>query len=251
MGDNLQQIVVGVLVATTGLGLGWGARTYVWGRTRARKQRFFGLPDNSECVLVVSGAGDWPVARHDTLALLELSSLVKECGAHVDLISHDADRQGFGGRTEFCVGGPVANRRMAAHLQSLLPGVAVGTDAENGPDLGAFTIGTERHRLVPGTAEHVLLARLTAGQNGSTRPVFLLCGQRSVTVQAAARHLTRNHVRLARKYGTGPFCLLLKVVNSQAYGSDVVEVVADVTRAATTPPQEPAPARKGTHRAAG
>jgi hypothetical protein len=29
--------------------------------------------------------------------------------------------------------------------------------------------------------------------------------------------------------------LLLKVVNSQAYGPDVVELVADVTRAARTP----------------
>lgn len=256
MNDNVQQIVPAVLAAAAGLGLGWGAHTHLWRRARTRKQRFFGLPDNSECVLVVNrdpGAGDWPVARHDTLALLELSALVKECGAHADLISHDGAQQGFGERTEFCVGGPVANRRMAAHLHSLLPGVTVNTDIEPGPDRGAFTIGSERHRLVPGAAEHVLLARLTAGQNGSARPVFVFCGQRSVTVQAAARHLARQHVRLAGKYGTGTFCLLLKVVNSQAYGPDVVEVVSDVTRAATTPPPVPAAtgARKGNHRAAG
>jgi hypothetical protein len=84
----------------------------------------------------------------------------------------------------------------------------------------------------------VLLARLTAGQNDDPRPVFLFCGQRSVANQAAARYLARHHSRLARKYGTrGNFCVLLRVVNSQAYGPDVVELVADVTRAATSPAQ--------------
>ncbi|ONK10334.1 hypothetical protein STBA_10560 [Streptomyces sp. MP131-18] len=122
---------------------------------------------------------------------------------------------------------------MAAHLHSLLPGVAVNTDTEPGPDRGAFLIGTERYRLENGSVEHVLLARLTAGQQG--RPVFLACGQRSVTNQAATRYLAKHHTKLARKHGSGGnFCLLLKVVNSQAYGPDVVELVKDVTRAATT-----------------
>jgi hypothetical protein len=74
------------------------------------------------------------------------------------------------------------------------------------------------------------------------RPVFLFCGQRAITNQAATRYLARNHTRLARKHGGSSFVLLLKVVNSQAYGPDVVEVVADVTRAAQTPlPTPPAP----------
>ena len=95
-----------------------------------------------------------------------------------------------------------------------------------------------------GSVEYVLLARLTAGEG--SRPVFLSCGQRAVTNQAAIRHLARHHARLARKYGlNGDFCLLLKVVNSQAYGPDVVELVADVTQAATSPPPSPAPAPGG------
>ncbi|MFJ1549727.1 hypothetical protein [Streptomyces sp. NPDC088246] len=43
------------------------------------------------------------------------------------------------------------------------------------------------------------------------------------------------------------FCLLLKVVNSQAHGPDVVEIVADVTRAARTP----VPAPRNSHRVTG
>ncbi|MDJ1132802.1 hypothetical protein [Streptomyces iconiensis] len=249
MDENLRDIVMGVLVAGITATAGWFARTYLWRRKLQRKQRFFGLPEHAECLLVVNrdaGTNEWAVARHDVFALLELSALIKDCGAQADVVSHDAAQQGFGERTEFCLGGPVSNRRMAAHLQSLLPGVQVNADHEPGPDRGAFTIGSERYRLENGTAEYVLLARLTAGQNENARPVFLICGQRSITNQAASRYLARNHVRLARKHGqNGNFCLLLKVVNSQAYGPDVVELVADVTRTATTPS-----ARRGAHRAA-
>ncbi|MCT2594068.1 hypothetical protein LHJ74_29885 [Streptomyces sp. N2-109] len=254
MTDNLREIVLGVLVAGVAASLGWLTRSYVWRRRLRRKQRFFGLPPSSECVLVVNrdaGASDWAVARHDVFAMLELSPLIKDCDAHLDVISHDTAPQGFGERTEFCVGGPVAHRRIAAHMQSLLPGVSVNADMEPSPDRGAFSIGNERYRLENGTTEHVLLARLTAGQSQNTRPVFLFCGQRSITAQAAARYLARHHVRLGRKYGlSGDFCLLLRVVNSQAYGPDVVELVADVTRVATTPPAAGS-SRKGNHRASG
>lgn len=257
MTENLAAVVLSVLAVALAIALGWFARTYLSQRVLGRKQRFFGLPKNSECLLVVNrdaATGEWSVARNDVFALLELSGVVKECGANADVISHDMAQQGFGERTEFCVGGPVANRRMAAHLQSLLPGVQVDTESGNSPDRGAFTIGGERHLLEPGVREHVLLARLTAGQGELARPVFLFCGQRSVTNQAAARYLARHHVRLTRKYGSnGSFCVLLRVVNSQAYGADVVELVADVTRAATAPMPAASGteevARRGSHRA--
>ncbi|BFO16794.1 hypothetical protein SHKM778_31820 [Streptomyces sp. KM77-8] len=123
----------------------------------------------------------------------------------------------------------------------------VNVDPEPGPDRGAFQIGPERYRMEPGVTEYVMLARLTAGERRETRPVFLFCGQRAITNQAATRYLARNHERLARKHGSNSFVLLLKVINSQAYGPDVVELVGDVTKAAQTP--LPAPAARGSHRA--
>jgi hypothetical protein len=237
MNDDVRSLLIAVAAtAAVALPLGWFLRSWRQDRSLYRLQNFFGLPDNSECLAVVGreAGPEGAVARDDVFALLELAAVVRNCRAQVQLISGESARQGFGERTEFCVGGPVNNRRMAAHLHSLLPGVTVDTDPEPGPDRGAFLIGTERYRLENGSVEHVLLARLTAGQQG--RPVFLACGQRSVTHQAATRYLAKYHTRLARKYGSGGnFCLLLKVVNSQAYGPDVVELVKDVTRSATTP----------------
>jgi hypothetical protein len=251
MNDDVRNIVLGVVAAGISAALGWIARTYLWRRRLRRKQEFFGLPDNSESLLVVNrGAGgpELSVMRYDVFALLELAALIKDCNAHAQILPHDTARQGFGERTEFCVGGPASNRRMTAHLASLLPGVRVNVEAEPGPDRGAFQIGSERYRLDVGREEYVLLARLTAGRNQNTRPVFLFCGQTAITNQAAARYLARNHERLSRRNGAGSFVLLLKVLNSEAYGPDVVELVADVTRTAQAPLPEAA-APRNSHRA--
>ncbi|MYW66757.1 hypothetical protein GTY65_22200 [Streptomyces sp. SID8379] len=237
----MRNIVLGLIAAGISASLGWLARTYLWRRRLRRKQAFFGLPDNSESLLVVNrdaGGPELTVKRHDVFALLELSALIKDCGAHAQVVAHDTAQQGFGERTEFCVGGPASNRRMAAHMVSLLPGIRVNTDPEPGPDRGAFQVGSERYRLEPGRTEYVILARLTAGESRDARearPVFLFCGQLPITNQAATRYLARHHERLARKHGGGSFVLLLKVVNSGAYGPDVVELVADVTKAAQAP----------------
>ncbi|MFJ4500348.1 hypothetical protein [Streptomyces sp. NPDC088864] len=247
MTDDVRNIVLGLIATGISAALGWIARTYFWRRKLRRKQAFFGLPGNSECLLVVNrdASGEGSVHRHDVFALLELSALIKDCSAHAQILSHDIAQQGIGERTEFCVGGPVSNRRMAAHLHSLLPGVRINTSPEPGPDRGAFQIGSERYRAEKGVSEYVLLARLSTGQEA--RPVFLFCGQHAITNQAASRYLARNYERLARKHGNNTFCLLLKVVSSQAYGPDVVELVADVTRAA----QAPVPAPRTSHRAGG
>ncbi|MBV7694103.1 hypothetical protein [Streptomyces sp. TRM70350] len=248
MTDDVRNIVLGVIAAGLSAAIGWLARTYLWKRRLRRKQAFFGLPDNSESLLVVNrdaGSPDLAVHRYDVFALLELSALIKDCGANAQVVTQDAAQQGFGERTEFCVGGPGSNRRMLAHMSAMLPGVRVNIDPEPGPDRGAFQIGSERYRMEAGVTEYVLLARITAGQS---RPVFLFCGQRAITNQAATRYLARNHERLARKHGNHTFVLLLKVVNSQAYGPDVVELVADVTRAAQAPlPAATAP--RTSHRA--
>ena len=228
MNDDVRNIVLGVVAAGVSAAIGWFVRTYLWRRKLRRKQRFFGLPGNSECLLVVNrkaGGGDWSVARRDVFALIELSALAKDCGAHVRVVAHDTDQQGFGERTEFCIGGPASNQRMVAHLQSMLPGVRIDTSSEPGPERGAITVGGDRYLVERGSVEYVLLARLTVGDN--PHPVFLASGQCAIANEAAARYLARHHAKLARKYGTGSFCLLLKVINSDVYGPDVVELVAD------------------------
>lgn len=244
MTENLHEIVLGVLTGALTAALGWFGRAFLWRRALRRRQRFLGLPDNAPCLLVVGrdpATEERAVARSDVFALLELSALIKDCRARADVVPHDEVRQGFGEQSEFCIGGPASNQRTAAHLRSLLPGVTVHTGPEPGPERGALTVGGEHYRMEPGTVEYVLLARLTGAQEQGERPVFVVCGQRGVANQAATRYLSRRHLRLSRRHGSnGTFCLLLKVTNSRAYGPDMVELVADVTRAATRPAPAPA-----------
>ncbi|MCN9244361.1 hypothetical protein NGF19_26850 [Streptomyces sp. RY43-2] len=238
MNDDVLNIILGLVATGISAGLGWISRTYLWNRKLRRQQAFLGLPENAESLLVVNrdpSTSEPAVHRFDVFALLELAALIKDCGAHMQMVTQDNVQQSFGERTEFCVGGPGSNRRMLAHMAAMLPGVRVNVAPDPGPDQGAFQIGSERYRMEPGVAEYVMLARLTAGERREARPVFLFCGQRAITNQAATRYLARNHERLARKYGANSFVLLLKVVNSQAYGPDVVELVSDVTRAAQAP----------------
>ncbi|MET8754467.1 hypothetical protein ACFXPI_11840 [Streptomyces sp. NPDC059104] len=236
MDDDVRNIVLGVVATAVSGGFGWFFRTYLWHRELRRKQAFFGLPTGSDCLFVVNrqmGGKDSSLHRNDAFALLEISALIRDCGATVQLVGHDAARQGFGERAEFCVGGPSSNSRTTAHLTSLLPGVRMVVAAEPAQDRGAITVGGRTYRWEVGTAEYVLLARLVTERG--TRPVFVLSGQTANSNQAAARYLARHHRELARKHGGDSFCLLLKVINSDAYGPDVTELVADVTRAARTP----------------
>ncbi|MEU9603251.1 hypothetical protein [Streptomyces sp. NPDC048057] len=235
MNDDIRNIVLGLVAAGISGTLGWLARTARWRRRLARMQDFFGLPANSQALLVVNrqAGQDGGVRRFDVFALLELSGLIKDCGAQMQVVWHDGAHQGVGEQTEFCVGGPVSNRRVEAHLRILLPGVRIDTEGV-GPHLNAYRIGSQVYGADRGTEEYALLARVTP--HGQERPVFLLCGQRSINNQAAARYLARHHGELARAHGKDSFCLLLRVVNSDAYGPDVVELVADVTTAARTAP---------------
>uniref|UniRef100_A0AAU2JYG5 Secreted protein n=1 Tax=Streptomyces sp. NBC_00049 TaxID=2903617 RepID=A0AAU2JYG5_9ACTN len=236
MNDDVRNIVLGVIATALSGGFGWFSRTYIWRRALRRKQAFFGLPTGSDCLFVVNrqmGGTDSSLHRNDAFALLEISALIKDCGANVQIVTHDGARQGFGERAEFCVGGPSSNTRTVAHLANMLPGVQIIISSDPVPDRGAITVGGETYRWMKGQVEYVLLARLTTG--AGTRPVFLLSGQTAISNQAAARYLAKQHRTLAGTYGRNSFCILLKVVNSDAYGPDVTELVADVTAAARTP----------------
>lgn len=120
MSDDLRNIILGLVAAGISAGIGWLARTALWKRKLRRKQAFFGLPDNAESLLVVNrdpATSEPAVHRFDVFALLELAALIKDCGAHLQMVTQDNVQQGFGERTEFCVGGPGSNGPVPYSLQ--------------------------------------------------------------------------------------------------------------------------------------
>ncbi|MGW2254891.1 hypothetical protein ACWCXH_32620 [Kitasatospora sp. NPDC001660] len=249
MTDSVLNVVLGLVASAISAGLGWLAQALRRRRKVERVRAFFGLPADSECLIVVNrhatSANSRSVARHDVYALMELAALVKECGARAELVAHDEVRQGLGDKGEFCIGGPTSNERTAAHLASWLPGVEYVPDPDG--RVPVLTVGSTEYRYADedeptGGHSFVLLARLhpTAGD----RPTFLVAGQTAVANHAAVRHLVANHRKLARRHTEdSSFVLVLKVVNPKAYGPDVVELAADVTAdALRRSTQTPAPA---------
>ena len=227
--DLSWDIAAGLLTAV----VVWLGQWLVRRRRLQRTRDFFGLVSGSDCLLVVNrhhGIGtEMSVHRVDVFALLELAGLIQRCGARAEVVGHDEVRQGFGEKAEFCIGGPTSNTRAAAHLEWKLPGLHVSTDSA---DPGAMRVGETGYPL-DRSRPYVLLAKV-AGPDQS-RPVFLISGQRAVTNQAAVRYLVNRERQLARTYGSrGQFALVLRVINPEAYGPDVVELVADVTDAAFT-----------------
>jgi hypothetical protein len=250
MSNGVTDLVVNIAAGLLTAVLLWLAQ---WSLRRRRLQRtrdFFGLQAGADCLLVVnrhaSSANELSVHRRDVFALLELAGLIKLCGARAEVVSHDEVRRGFGEKAEFCIGGPSSNSRTAAHLKWKLPGVDIasrlGATAPGPSDGLPIRIGDVTFSREPG-AGYVLLAKVVAEEQ--PRPVFVISGQTAVTNQAAVRYLVAHERKLARKYGTkGGFCAILKVINPEAYGPDVVEWAADVTDTAFRAPAEEAPPAK-------
>ncbi|MFC8452726.1 hypothetical protein [Kitasatospora sp. NPDC057223] len=247
MTDSVLNVVLGLTASAISAALGWLAQNLRRRRRLGRVREFFGMPDGSDCLLVVNrhtaSASSKSVSRGDVFALMELAGLVQECGARPEIVAHDEVRQGLGHRAEFCLGGPVSNDRTAAHLVSWLPGVTFTAEPDR-PFGETITVGDDHYRYLrpsetPGGRVYVLLARLRTGHGG--RPAFLIAGQTATSNHAAVRYLVAHHRELARKHGTdGTFALVLQLINSSAYGPDLVEPVADVTRRALARPVEAA-----------
>lgn len=224
----------------------WLAQRLLRYRRLMRKRAFFGVSPEVGAVLVAprhfSSTSAASVHRRDMAALVELSTIVNQCGGRSEVVTEEGGLAEAGRMTEFCVGGP-SNPRAAVHLRTVLPGIEweLGDESGRRP---ALVVGPEVYRLEPGRAEYAVLAK--AYLPAMSRPLFVLAGQTARTNLAAARFLARRYRGLYRRYGrSGRFCLVLKVVEPDTYGADLVEEVADAALAAFQPPAPDAPAGSG------
>ncbi|AGL20026.1 hypothetical protein [Actinoplanes sp. N902-109] len=226
MTDLLINLLASVIAGTAV----WLAQFAVRRRHLYRLRAFFGLTGSTTALLVTgrhfSSPSDLSVHRRDVAALVELATLIRGCGVRADLVSGTDVRAELGRVTEFCVGGPAANPRAAVHFRAALPGVCY--------EPNHWTIGGVRYANTAGS-RYAVLARFRAPSGG--RPVFLLGGLASEGNLAAARLLAEKHAALLRSYGEErSFCLVLRVREPDAYGTDDTEVAADVSDIAFVAP---------------
>ncbi|MFI5491382.1 hypothetical protein [Actinoplanes sp. NPDC051859] len=227
----LASIIAGVAV--------WLAQFAIRRRRLATERAFFGLTAGGSALLVASRHASSPrehsIHRRDVAALVELATIVRGCGARADLVGGAEPIHELGRVTEFCVGGPGANPRSVTHLRAVLHGIsyAVYEWPTHGGEL-SFTVADTTYVHTPETG-YAILARFTGPAGG--RPVLYLGGLTAGGNLATARYLANHHRDLTRQYGAEqPFCLVLRVREPGAYGTDHTEIVADVSEAAFTAP---------------
>lgn len=242
----MREVILSLVASVVTGSAVWLIQRLLQYRRIVRKRAFFGVAPGAGCVLVsprhFSSSQAHSVHRRDMAALVELATIVNECGGKVEIVAEDAGSQGIGQRTEFCVGGPTANARTAAHLRVIVPGVRFGTGADG--DALAIQVGATTFPASSEQAEYAVLAKTQVPDTES--PVFVIAGQTARANLAAARLLASHHRSLRKEYGaSGRFCLVLRVVEPVAFGADFVEIEADATTEAFT---EPAPLTGGAGR---
>ena len=216
----------------------WVFQRFASFRRLARKRAFFGIQSGTRCTVSVarhaaSKLSD-SVHRRDLAATVEIATIIKECGGETDLIVSIGDRRGVGIMPEFCIGGPHGNKRTAAHLKRFVPGFKINTFEEDPEGLTMF-VGDEEFRRVPGQEEFVLLIRVVL-TDGSA-PLWIICGQIAQSNYAAARYLVSHYRSLMRSHGTRKdFCLALRLLDSQAYGPNQLELMGDLADLAFNKP---------------
>ncbi|HEY0638236.1 MAG TPA: hypothetical protein VGD67_11370 [Pseudonocardiaceae bacterium] len=210
----------------------WLGQKAVRVRRLARLRAFLGAAAGARCTVAVArhAASPSPVSVHrrDLAAVVEVATLLRQCGASADVLVSDTDLRGVGDTTEFCIGGPIMNSRSAAHLARFAPALTIAPISED-PDGMTMRLAGKEFRRVPGAEEYVLVLRIATAV-GARLPLWVICGQTARSNHAAAHWLSTGSRALVRRHGTtGSFAVALKVVNPRAYDHHFVEVAAEFT----------------------
>jgi len=232
----MRDVLINLLASAVAAAVAWTAQYLVRYRRIARKRAFFGVVPGAEVLLFVAKHFSAPsprsVHRNDVASLVELATTIRECGGLPTLVVSDEERKQAGRATEFCIGGPSANPRTAAHVRVALPGVRFH-EGEYDTAL-PFRVGEREFRRVANAEEFVLVARVRP--TASAAPVFILAGQTALDNLGAARFLTANSRRLRKEFGKRDFCLVLGLREPSSFGADHVHLVADVSGSAFAAP---------------
>jgi len=220
-----------------------GGFVWAWQRGRnirilRRKQEFFGLQSGAPCLIVMNHKYDTPgsTAQNDVQAMIKVATFASEIGSKISVRSCDEVKGINADHTEFCIGGINSNPRTLEYLANYFPGVTLKPYSAARRDSTAIVVGNQRFLLEHGKAEYALVAKFTPP--ASTRPVMIICGQKSIANRGAIEFLHRNYLTLMKSLtSTDQFCLMVKIVSSDIYGHEMTELAGDVTIAAFTDPR--------------
>jgi len=193
---------------------------------RPRQSTLFGLAADDEILIAVASlAPSAMIARDDVLAVAELTSIIYGADARPRVTPGGAVQDSIGRRTEFCLGDPRSNPRMAAHLSRYLPGVTFSPPAPPAPAPAAAPAALAS--VGAGIGSSVVAASDAAGDADSTnlqsiippRPpresrviaVSLPGGQEGRRLRGGKDNAEKDNREFAGRPGEHEFALLARI----------------------------------------
>jgi hypothetical protein len=199
------------------------------------KSKFFGVKPKDNCYIILNNnprdpSGYKSMSHGDVETLVEAVEIVHELGGRIEVAPFNEKPKGVGSMTEFCIGGPDSNERTKAHLINHLSGLMVHDYAPGNPDSIAIEFEGKKYRYEKDDdgklkQAYAILAKFYNNELSNSKPIFLICGQTSITNKSAIAYLIQNYEKLAKEFGDKPFCVIVKPRDYRTYGyQDVVRV---------------------------
>lgn len=196
------------------------------------KSKFFAVKPKDNCYIVLNNkpGGYKSMSHGDIETLIEVVEVVHELGGRIEVAPFDEKPKGVGIMTEFCIGGPHSNERTKAHLVNHLSGLTFHDYLPGDLDSMAIEFEGKKYRYEKDDdgklkQGYVILAKFYNNELFNSKPIFLICGQTSITNKSAIAYLIQNYEKLAKEFGDKAFCLIVKPRDYKTYGyQDVVRV---------------------------
>ena len=209
-----------------------GVAVWFWSKYRneyslRKKRNFYNIKRDQKIYLTINQYNQTKLMSHrDISTLIDISKIPHDLDGDVMILPIDEVKFSPGEYVEFCIGGVDSNRRSELYLDEFFKNIYMNSyQSQNSLriEVGNDKFDYEKDRVV-----YSILAKFYPNKN-TELPVFLICGQTSLSNKGAAYYLMNNYQELYKKHKNNPFCYILMTKNFKSFGHKNVSLVKDVS----------------------
>lgn len=195
--------------------------------SKRSKRKFFKIHKGDLVYITINERSNSPktMSHRDILTLMETSKIANDLEGEILLEPIDTAKIAPGNQVEFCIGGIDSNKRSKIFLSKFFRNISMNSFK----DSNSLRISVDgiNYDYVKGKRAYAILARIFPTL--TSKPIFLLCGQTSLSNRAAAYYLEKNYNLLLKKYRKKSFCMVLEIEDFEYFGFKSGRLAEDVT----------------------
>lgn len=227
MPDQISNIIINIFSSIlVGIGV-WFWVTYKTNYSNWRKRKFFRIKKGQEVYITMNQNPLNPntMSHKDIHTLIDISKIAHELEGKILFKQVNEARVAPGDQVEFCIGGTESNERTKIFLSKYLPKITMPSyDSSKSVEIKVNKLEFSYEK---GIRAFAILAKIFP--EGKKYPIFLICGQISISNRATAYYLLKNYSELLKKYSNRPFCQIVGIEDYKLFGYQSVKLVKDIT----------------------